>query len=321
MFKYYNVDEEKINSQINELNNKIQEALEGKTDLPSSDVKALEGQIENQLQDLKKENNMQDILEYKNNISTYVVKKAKIAGSLSSAGQYINDLISQRNALEQTLNDGAQYVNSTISGVVSYRIDGLEDKLKIDNLDNINSDYLKSLELTTGQIVGKNENKAKVINNFKCYIAILFNSDEANNTKVGKKVTLRLSSQEKVKAEVYKIIDEGSNKLIIFEITDGVERLINYRKISIDVIWWEDSGFIVPKSSILYENGKSYVLIKKNANSTKVLVSVEKENDSYCLIENYSTEKLIEFGYTAEEIDDMIQVKLYDEIIVDPQLK
>lgn len=321
MFKYYNVDEEKINLQINELNNKIQEALEGKTDLPSSDVKALEGQIENQLQDLKKENNMQDILEYKNNISTYVVKKAKIAGSLSSAGQYINDLISQRNALEQTLNDGAQYVNSTISGVVSYRIDGLEDKLKIDNLDNINSDYLKSLELTTGQIVGKNENKAKVINNFKCYIAIPFNSDEANNTKVGKKVTLRLSSQEKVKAEVYKIIDEGSNKLIIFEITDGVERLINYRKISIDVIWWEDSGFIVPKSSILYENGKSYVLIKKNANSTKVLVSVEKENDSYCLIENYSTEKLIEFGYTAEEIDDMIQVKLYDEIIVDPQLK
>lgn len=263
---------------------------------------------------------MQDILEYKNNISTYVVKKAKIAGSLSSAGQYINDLILQRNSLEQTLNDGAQYVYSPISGMVSYRIDGLEEKLTIDNLDNITSDYLKSLDLTTGQIIGKSDNKVKVINNFNCYIAILFDSEEANNAEVGKKITIRLSNQEEVKAEIYKIKDEGTSKLIIFKIIDGVERLINYRKISIDVIWWSDSGFIVPKSSIIYENGKSYVLIKKNANSTKVLVKVEKENGNYCLIENYSTEKLIEFGYTAEEINSMVQVKLYDEVIVDPQL-
>lgn len=313
------MDEEKINTQLNELNNQIQEALEGKTDLPSSDVKALEGQIENQIENLKNENNMQNIIEYKNNISTYVVKKAKIAGSLSTAGQYINDLIAQRNALEQTLNDGAKYVNSTMSGIVSYRIDGLEDKLTIDNLENITSDYLKSLDLTTGQIVGKSTNKAKVINNFKCYIAITSNSEEANKTKEGKKVTLRLSSQEEVKAEIYKIKDEGTNKLIIFEITNGVENLINYRKISVDVIWWEDSGLIVPKGAILYENGKSYVLVKNNANSIKVLVNVEKENDNYCLIDNYSTEELIELGYTTEEIKQMREVKLYDEIIVDPQ--
>lgn len=320
VFKYYNVDEEKINSQIDELNIKIQEALEGKTDLPSSDLKALERQIESQVENLKNENNMQDILEYKNNISTYVVKRAKIAGSLSSAGQYINDLISQRNALEQTLNDGAQYVNSTISGIVSYRIDGLEDKLTVDNLDNLTSNYLKKLELSTGQVVGKTENKAKVINNFKCYIAITFNSNEANNTKVGKTVTLRLSNKNKVKATVYKINEEGSNKLIIFEITDGVESLINYRKISIDVIWWEYSGLIVPKSSILYENGKSYVFISNNANSTKTMIKVEKENDNYCVIDNYSSEELVELGYTAEEIDSMRTVKVYDKIIVDPKL-
>lgn len=264
---------------------------------------------------------MQDIIECKNNISDYIVKKAKIAGSLSSAGEYINNLISQRNTLEQTLNNGAQYVYSNTSGVVSYRIDGLEEKLSVDNLDNITIDYLKSLNLTTGQIVSKTENKAKVINNFVCYIAVTFNSEEAENTKEGAKVTLRLSNQEEVKAEVYKIKEEGSDRLIIFKITDGVEKLINYRKISIDVIWWQYTGLIVPKSAILYENGKSYVLIKKNADYTKVLVNVEKENDNYCLIDNYSTEELIEFGYTTEEINTMKEVKLYDEIVVDPQLE
>lgn len=320
MFKYYNVDEEKINSQLNELNNQIQEALEGKTDLPSSDIKALEGQIENQLYILKNENNMQNILECKNNISTYVVKKAKIAGSLSSAGQYINNLISQRNELEQTLNNGAEYVTSTTSGVVSYRIDGLEDELTVENLDKLTTSYLRKLELKTGQLVGKSENKAKVINNFKCYIAVSFNSEEAENAKEGKTITLRLSSQDSVKATIYKINEDGTNRVIIFEITDEVEKLINYRKISIDVIWWEYSGLIVPKTSILYENGKSYIFIKNNANSTKTLIKVEKENDNYCVITNYSSEKLIELGYTAEEIDTMKTVKEYDEIVVDPQV-
>lgn len=321
VLKYYNVNEEEITSKINELNSQIQEALIGKTDLFSSDIKALESQIETQVENLRNENNMQDILECKNNISDYIIKKAKIAGSLSTAGEYINNLVSQRNTLEQSLNNGAQYINSNISGVVSYRIDGLEESLAIENIENITSDYLKSLNLTTGQIVSKSERKAKVINNFECYIAVEFNSEEANKAKEGAKVTLRLSNQEEVNAKVYKIKDEGNEKLIIFKITSGVENLINYRKISVDVIWWQDNGFIVPKTAILYENGESYILVKKNIEFVKVLVDVEKENDNFCLIDNYSTEDLIEFGYTTEEINRMREVKLYDEIVVDPQLE
>ena len=293
----------------------------GQTDLFSSDIKAIETQIESQIENLRNENNMQDIVEYKNNISSYIVKKAKIAGSLSSAGTYINDLILKRNNLEQTLNDGAKYVYSKQSGIVSYRIDGLEESLSINNLENITSDYLKSLKLTTGQIVSKNESKAKVINNFECYIAVTLNSEEAKKAEEGDKLKLRLSNQEEVSAQIYKIKDEGNEKLIIFKITDGVENLINYRKISIDVIWWNDTGLIVPKSSILYEDGKSYILVKKNTNFNKILVEVKKENDYNCLINNYDTEELIELGYTTEEINKMKTVKLYDEVIVDPKIE
>lgn len=321
VFKYYNVDEEKITKEIDELNTQIQEALLGQTDLFSSDIKALEDQIEKEIENLRNENDMQDITEYKNNISDYIVKKAKIAGSLSAAGEHINNLISQRNSLEKTLNNGAKYVNSNMSGVVSYRIDGQEETLSIDNLDNITNSYLKSLNLTTGQIVGKSNSQAKVINNFKCYIAVIFNSEEAKKAKEGDKLYLRLSNQEKVNAEVYKIKDDENNKLIIFKITDGVEKLINYRKISIDVIWWEYTGLIVPKSAILYENGNSYVLRKKNVDFTKILVNVEKENDNYCLIDNYNTAELIDLGYTAEQIKSLKEVKMYDEIIVDPQIE
>lgn len=321
IFKYYSVNEEEINKQIEELNSQIQEALNGRTDLFPGDVKSIENQIEEQIENLRNENNMQNILEYKSNISDYIVKKAKIAGSLSSAGVYINSLISQRNSLEETLNNGAEYVYSKSSGIVSYRIDGLENVLTVNNLENLTQEYLDSLELTTGQIVTKNDNNAKVINNFECYIVINSNSEDAKNAKEGKTVTLKLSNQDRVKAEIYKIKDDGNGKLIIFKITDGVEKLINYRKISIDVIWWEYQGLIVPKNSILYENAKSYIVIKRNSNFDKILIKVRTENDNYCLIDNYDTDELISLGYTTEEINSLRTVKIYDEIMLDPEIK
>lgn len=321
IFKYYNVNEKEIVKQIDDLNSQIQEALLGQTDLFSSDVKAIESQIENEIIALKSENNMQYILEHKNNITDYIVKKAKIAGSLSSAGVYINNLISQRNTLEEQLTNGTEYVYSNTSGVVSYRIDNLEEELSINNIDNLSSEFLENLDLTTGKIVSKNANKAKIINNFECYIAVSFNKDVINTTKEGSNVTLRLANQDEVKATVYKIKEDKKDVIVIFKITDGVERLINYRKISLDVVWWNYTGLMVPKSSILYENGQSYVIRKKNANLQKILVNILKENDNYCIIDNYDSEELVELGYTTEEINSIKTIKLYDEIIVNPELE
>jgi len=321
IFKYYNVNQEEITKQIDYLNNQIQEALIGRTDLFPSDVKALEGQIEKEINALKNQNNMQHINEHKNNISDYIVKKAKIAGSLSAAGTYINNLISQRNNLEEELTKGTEYVYSDVSGVVSYRIDNLESELSINNIENISLKNLENLKLTTGQIVSKSANKSKVINNFECYIAVGFNKDIKNNTKEGKKVVLRLSNKDEVNATIYKIKEDGNEVLVIFKITDDVEKLINYRKISLDVVWWSYTGLMAPKSSILYENGKSYIMRKKNGNSQKILVKILKENDNYCIIDNYDSEELAELGYTTDEIDKMKTIKIYDEIIVNPELE
>ena len=321
VFKYYNSDEEEISKQINELNDKIQEALAGQTDLFSSDIKAIESQIEKQIEKIRNENNMQNIIEYKNNMAEYTLKKAKIAGSLSAAGEYINNLIKERNAKEKELVNGTQYINSNTSGLVSYRIDGLEDKLNIDNMDELTSDYLKSLNLTTGKIVGQSTNNAKIINNFQGYIAVCFDKKLDENIKEGKKITLRLANKEEINAKIYKIKEEEGKKLVFFKITDDVENLISYRKISLDVIWWRYTGLMAPKSSIVYENGLSYVYKKKNNSFDKILVKILKENDNYCIIDNYDPEELNALGYTTEQIKDIKTIKIYDEIVVNPEME
>ena len=268
VFRYEAPNEQELTDKINELNTKIQTALDGQTTIFSSDIKALENQIETKLNGIQNKNNIQEIKEYKTDINNYIEKKAKISGELSPAGSYINNLITERTNIENQLKNNSKYEVAPIGGIVSYRVDGLETTLTPQNFESISTETLQNLNLTTGQIVTTSQTMGKIINNFECYIAVTTNTDEAKNAKVGDTAKIRLSANQEIPAEVEYIKQKDKSTLIIFKITQGVETLTSYRKISLDVIWWERSGLRVPNTSIIYENGLSYV-IRTRARNTK----------------------------------------------------
>ena len=103
--------------------------MSNENNLFTSDIKILDNQIEDKLNELYKLNDIHKINEYKNDINTYITKKAKIAGELSPAGSYIKKLIDERSKFENELNSNSEYVTAPVSGIVSYRVDGLEDVL------------------------------------------------------------------------------------------------------------------------------------------------------------------------------------------------
>ena len=322
IFRYSGANEEELNNKINELNNKIQEAMSGQTDLFPGDVKAIENQIENKIEGLNLKNNIQEIAEYKKDINTYIAKKSKIAGELSKSGSYINDLIQERENYQAELKRSSEYVKAPMSGVVSYRVDNMEETLTIDNFESLNKDFLESLDLKTGQIVTSSNQMGKVINNYECYIATILNSNEAKEAKIGKKITLRLSTQDEVTATIsYISKQEDGSYLIIFKIRDCVEKLIDYRKISFDVIWWRHEGLKIPKSAISYDNGLSYVVRNRGGYYNKILIKVLKENENYCIVDNYDDKDLKELGYSTSEIYSTKKISIYDEIVINPDLE
>jgi len=109
------------------------------------------------------------------------------------------------------------------------------------------------MNLITGQVVTTSDKAGKIINNFECYIAVTTNTEEAKKSQEGDKAKIKLSGNQEIPAEVEYIKQEEENILIIFKITQGVEYLTNYRKVSLDVIWWEETGLRVPNTSIIYE--------------------------------------------------------------------
>ena len=322
IFRYYSTNEESLKSKIAELDTKIQEAMtEVNNQLPNSDMKLLEDQIDKQIENINKVTDMAKLEEEKKEIDDLVTKKARIAGDASPQGSYLRELIEERKGYESELNSGAEYVKAPMSGIVSYRVDGLEDVLTPDNFDSLSKEYLESLNLSTGKIVATSNEAGKVIDNFYCYIATITSSDEAKNASVGDNVKVRLSNNEEVEAEITNIIKEDDGDIIlVLRLTEQIEELINYRKITFDLIWWDDSGLKVPNQAIVKENGLNYVVRNRAGYLNRILVKVERQGDKYSIISSYKTEELKELGISDEEIANYKKISLYDEILINPDL-
>lgn len=317
IFRYYSSGEENLKKKISELDVKIQEAMnQNNEDLFSSDTKLLDTQIEQRLSEIDGINSMQKITEYKKEISESITKKAKIAGELSPSGSYLKKLIDERSGYERQLNSGAEYIKASKSGIVSYRIDGLEETLNGNDFSKMNKDFLEELNIKTGQIISSSNEAGKVVNNFNCYIACTSKSEEANSAKIGDKVIIALPSSKEVNARIEYITKESDNEVtMVFSITEGIDELLTYRKTTIDIIWWYAEGFKVPNSSIITENNLDYVIRTRAGYLDKVLIKVKKKTDSYSIVANYSTSE-IEQLHIKQGISTSIT--LYDELILNP---
>ena len=317
VFRYYSAGEDDLKNKIADLDLKIQEAMEKNEDsLPSQDTRLLDTQIESTLEQVTNSNDIQKIKEYKKSISEKVTKKAKIAGELIPTGSYLKKLIDERSTYENELNSGAEYINATRSGMVSYRIDGLEETLNTSDFSKINKEFLQNLNLKTGQIISSSNEAGKIVNNFICYIACTSKSNEANQAKIGDSVKLALPSLNEVDAKVEYITRENDNEVtIIFSFTEGIEELLSYRKVSIDIIWWDEKGFKVPNTCIFEQDGLNYVIRTRAGYLDKVLVKVQKATENYSIVTNYSTSEIEELNLSEDVSTSII---LYDELLLKP---
>ena len=315
IFRYYSDTEKQITAQINDINYKIQDLLEKDKNVTSADIKAIENQIEDKIENMNTLNNYQEISEYKKNIDTLISKKINFIGDVTE-NKEIKNLIKERKVLENQFKNGTEYQRAPKSGIVSYRVDGFEDKLSPANLNSINEQYLNSLDLKTGQIISASNDCGKVIDNFKCYIAITMNSKEAKEAKVNDKIQIRISNDDEEDAKIVQINEESGKRTIIFQIYNMSEDLINHRKIAVEVIWWDVSGLKVSNQALIKENDLYYVMRNKAGVQTKMLVKVKKQTDKYSIIESYKNEELQELGLSEQDIKNYKKISNYDEVMI-----
>ena len=246
-FRYYTKDEENLNNKIKELDSKIAETQSQENNVFSSDVKVIENEIETKINQMNNIKDAQKLQEYKSEIEELIKKKTKIIGELSPSGSYMKKLIQKRSEYEKQLNSGSEYMKASNSGVVSYKVDGLEETLNVNAIDNLKEDDLNKINIKTGQIIPSSTECGKIVNNYYCYIVTILKKENAQQLEEGKNIKIRLTNGDEITAKVYKINEENNKDIVILKITKDVEELIEYRKINFDIIYYLLIYFILLK--------------------------------------------------------------------------
>lgn len=314
-----------------EINQKIEDEISKLSgNISQSDTKEFDSQIEKIVKDMDV-TDYSAIEEKKQNIDELKTKKIETIAKKYSNNQSLKNLINEKNDLEKKQSEDSSDILANRSGFVSYRIDGLEDKIKPDNLEKYTKKYIDNLNLENGKIIKQDNEKAKIIDSSNIYLACTTNSDEAKNAKENAKVKIMAPSGEKIDAKLVKINNNPGifgEKTLIFEIEDQIPKFDSYRKVNMNLIWWEGEGYKVPNTAIFEDkNGNKdkdgrtlkYVLKKRENYGTKVLIKILMQGNEESIITNYGSTELEKIQGLDKNAETSIS--LYDEIEEKPTEK
>lgn len=298
------------------LNEMDREILERMQDLPtvySSEVDAIEDAIYTLVKECMGETSYNKMQEYKQKINTNINKRANIIGELSPDGAEIKKLIKERNEYEAEAKESNDNILAPMPGIVSYTIDGLEEKLSCNNVGNLDYTTIKRL---VNEERKTDNTKIKIVNNYEAYIIMKASLDNAQYIAEGYDYRLRLIEQDNYEflasLEKVKQVEDGIE--VYFKVTNGIENIVNLRETEIEIVWDYSKGLIVPAKALNpYDNIESYYITAiKSAEYKNIPVIVKIENENYVVVGNYTDEELDELG-----IDCEYELKLYDRIIVE----
>ena len=102
---------------------------------------------------------------------------------------------------------------------------------------------------------------------------------------------------------------------MVISISEGIEELSLYRKVSVDIIWWNSSGYKVPKTAIYEENKLHYVIKTRGGYLEKVLVRIVRETDDYAIVTSYSASAIKDLTISNNV---KTTISLYDELVLEP---
>ena len=316
IFRYASPQENDLKQQIIKIDGEIQKLIEeSENSVFSSDKKMLESQISDEIDKIYQLNEMRKVQEYKNNINTYLSKKARILGEYAPSNSYLKQLINERASYEEQLDTVSEDVKAPDAGMTSYRVDGLENVLLTDDFNKLTKDFLENLNLVSGQNIASSNEKGKIVNNYYSYIVFNSSNEEAKNIKLNDKIKIKIQNDEEINTVVVNIIEEDDgSRTIAIKLKNKTADLIEYRKISFEIIWWKIEGFRVPNSSIIEENEIQYVIRNRNGYLNKMAVKILKQGNEYSIVSGYTRKELEELGLSENQISDLRTITLYDRI-------
>ncbi|MFO7819574.1 MAG: HlyD family efflux transporter periplasmic adaptor subunit [Halanaerobacter sp.] len=154
-------------------------------------------------------------------------------------------------------------------GIISYKVDGLEESLEKEDISDLSYEKISKLKgsskrVKSGEYINAGRPIFKVISNFKFYLAVLLPQKQLQNYELHDEVSLVFSQfpSQTLEAEVYKTILDSPQNIMVLKIDRFLPELTDIRKTEVKVIKKEYHGIVIPESAIIKEDEKTKVRIR-----------------------------------------------------------
>jgi len=209
-----------------------------------------------------------------------------------------NKFLSNRTASysEKTIGEGVlmegqkQAIYAPASGVLTYKIDGYEDFLTIDNLYNINYDEISDFAFEETSLVRDSvrakDKLFKIVDNANYFIAAIVSNDEIDTYKNVQSISAVIDGKT-LKGEVYDVFTNKENAVAIIQLREGFDGFFNRRLINCSIIRENYRGLKIEMTSIVNKDGVIGVyVVGKERMITFVPVKILGYDDASAIVYN-----------------------------------
>lgn len=197
----------------------------------------------------------------------------KVSKVVPNKKVYVKDKLFRYSLLDNTFKTGK--ILSKNSGVVSNKIDGLEniyDFSIIDLLDedDFNFENSKSSSFISG---------IKIVDNLRYYLCLKTKHDMISDVDVNSSLLVNFGS-DSFEGIVKKIKRNSSSDLFVVEFYSGFDEILDKRFLDVNIEKSFNKIYELPKSSLIQEDGENYIISVDSFNNMKKIKVVVKFIDN-----------------------------------------
>jgi len=240
-----------------------------------------------------------DMEKYENQLRGLLDRKKEILDKKESASNYLEQLYSQEEEIENQLKEWKVEITAPESGIISFELDGLENIITPNDIDYFTAEqYLAFKEHQPLELDKENSNLDvplfKIVVPDKWYIVSVIPHKNIFYEQ-GDTLSLKIPglSEEVISAKVYKVDFLKDSTLVILEMIEGIESVIETRNIHVE-IGISAEGLMVPAKAIINKDSRTGVKIERNGDISFIEVKVKALEDEWAIIEKVNDYDLLE---------------------------
>jgi len=259
------------------------------------------------------ENDIEAVSQIKNNVNSLIEDRRVITGEVEAKDSLkeLETLKSKKAELEKKYNIERTEIVAPKAGAFTSRVDGMEELLTPDALNEISLDTIKKIEKQFKKGASPSKAKSgdaigKIVDNFNWSIAAALSKDFAEDIDVGDNIEMRFTdvSVETVTGTVSKITAEEKGKVILVVNSNKyINNIYSSSKANVEFIKHNYEGFKIPSESIRIVDGKTGVYVIRNDKARFIPVDILYNSKEWVIVSETGA-----LGQTT--------IKLYDELIV-----